>query len=218
MAGKIFITIFAAKFSDMAIKLLSAKQFATKLKATIQASGRLGFTADTATALGLESGKFARFAQDDENGSLYLIINSERSEDAFEIRVSSGYYYVPTKVMFDTLGYDYENGNVMFDLVRQPSLDDDLQGQVYFMKQRPIKNKEKKNDLIVPWKKAPHILQNETGRTQGTGLCQFSGLREAGPFFQNHRGMALKQCKISVFCIICQITTISTGDIYIYFV
>ena len=128
----------------MAIKLLSAKQFATKLKATIQASGRLGFTADTATALGLESGKFARFAQ------LYLIINSERSEDAFEIRVSSGYYYVPTKVMFDTLGYDYENGNIMFDLVRQPSLDDDLQGQVYFMKQRPIKNKEKKNDLIVP--------------------------------------------------------------------
>ena len=119
----------------MAIKLLSAKQFATKLKATIQASGRLGFTAD---------------AQDDENGSLYLIINSERSEDAFEIRVSSGYYYVPTKVMFDTLGYDYENGNIMFDLVRQPSLDDDLQGQVYFMKQRPIKNKEKKNDLIVP--------------------------------------------------------------------
>ena len=150
MEAKRFIIIFAAKFSDMAIKLLSAKQFATKLKATIQASGRLGFTAETATALSLESGKFARFAQDDENGSLYLIINSERSEDAFEIRVSSGYYYVPTKVMFDTLGYDYENGNIMFDLVRQPSLDDDLQGQVYFMKQRPIKNKEKKNDLIVP--------------------------------------------------------------------
>ena len=31
----------------MAIKLLSAKKFATNLKATIQASGRLGFTADT---------------------------------------------------------------------------------------------------------------------------------------------------------------------------
>ncbi len=79
LAGKIFITIFAAKILHMAITILSAKQFATKLKATIQASGRLGFTAETATALGLESGKFARFAQDDENGSLYLIINSERS-------------------------------------------------------------------------------------------------------------------------------------------
>ena len=132
----------------MSITILSAKQFATKLKATIQASGRLGFTAETATALGFESGKFAKFAKDDENGSLYLIIINERSEDAFEIRVSSGYYYVPTKVMFDTLGFNYENGNIMFDLVRQHSLDNDLQGQVYFMKQRQIKNREKKNDII----------------------------------------------------------------------
>ena len=90
------------------------------------------------------------FAQDDENGSLYLIINSERSEDAFEIRVSSGYYYVPTKVMFDTLGYNYEDGNIMFDLIRQPSLDNDLQGLVYFMKQRQTKNKDKKNEIIEP--------------------------------------------------------------------
>lgn len=134
----------------MAITLLSAKQFATKLKATIQASGRLGFTAETATVLGLESGKFAKFAKDDENDSLYLIIINEPNEDAFEIRLSSGYYYVPTKVMFDTLGFNYENGNIMFDLVRQPSYDDDLQGQVYYMKQRPIKNKDKKNDIEVP--------------------------------------------------------------------
>ena len=134
----------------MSITILSAKQFATKLKATIQASGRLGFTAETASALGFESGKFAKFAKDDENDSLYLIIINERSEDAFEIRVSSGYYYVPTKVMFDTLGFNYENGNVMFDLIRKPTLDDDLQGQVYFMKQRPIQNtKDKKNDTII---------------------------------------------------------------------
>lgn len=134
----------------MAITILSAKNFAIKLKATIQASGRLGFTAETANALGLEFGKFAKFAKDDENDSLYLIIINERSEDAFEIRLTSGYYYVPTKVMFDALGFNYENGNIMFDLVRKSSLDDDLQGQVYFMKQRPIKNKEKKDDIDIP--------------------------------------------------------------------
>ena len=55
--------IFAAKFIDMTIKILSAKNFAIKLKATIQASGRLGFTAETATALDLKSGKFAKFAK-----------------------------------------------------------------------------------------------------------------------------------------------------------
>ena len=135
----------------MTIRILSAKQFATKLKATIQASGRIGFTSETANALDFKSGKFAKFAKDDENGSLYLIIINEGSEDAFSIRESSGYYYVPTKVMFDTLGFNYENGNIMFDLVRQPSLDDDLQGQVYFMKQRQIKTREKKkNEMIEP--------------------------------------------------------------------
>ena len=67
---------------------------------------------------------------------------------AMTIRENGGYYYIATKVMFDTLGYNYENGNIMFDLIRQPSLDDDLQGQVYFMKQRPIKNKEKKDDIV----------------------------------------------------------------------
>ena len=123
----------------MAIKILSAKRFAIKLKATIQASGRLGFTAETATVLDLKSGKFAKFAQDDENKSLYLIIVDKGSEDAFPVRETSGYFYVPTKVMFDTLGYKYENGNIMFDLVRQTSLDNDLQGQVYYMKQRPMR-------------------------------------------------------------------------------
>ena len=132
----------------MRFKILSAKQFAIKLKATIQASGRLGFTSETATALDFKSGKFAKFAQEDENKSLYLIITDEGSEDAFSIRENGGYYYIATKVMFDTLGYNYENGNIMFDLIRQPSLDDDLQGQVYFMKQRPIKNKEKKDDIV----------------------------------------------------------------------
>jgi hypothetical protein len=123
----------------MAIQILSAKRFAIKLKATIQASGRLGFTAETATVLDLKSGKFAKFAQDDESKSLYLIIVDKGSEDAFSIRETSGYYYVPTKVMFDALGFNYENGNIMFDLVRQTSLDNDLQGQVYYMKQRPMR-------------------------------------------------------------------------------
>ena len=133
----------------MAIKILSAKKFAITLKVTIQKTGRLGFTDDTAKALDLKSGKFAKFAQDDENDLLYLIIINEGSEDAFSIRESSGYFYVPTKVMFDTLGFDYENNTIMFDLVRQPSLDNDLQGQVYYMKQRQIKNKAMKNEIII---------------------------------------------------------------------
>ncbi len=132
----------------MAISIISAKQFATKLKATIQASGRLGFTEETAKMLELPSGRFAKFAQDDEKGVLYLIIINEGSEDAFPIRESSGYFYVPAKQMFDMLAFDYEHNNIMFDLIRQHSLDNDLAGQVYLMKQRMNKRKDKKNDSI----------------------------------------------------------------------
>jgi hypothetical protein len=135
----------------MAIKIINAKQFTTKLKATIQFSGRLGFTEETANALDLASGKFARFAQDDEKSTLYLIIIDEASEDAFQIKSSSGYYYVPTKMMFDMLGFDYEHNTIMFDLIRQPSLDADLMGQAYLMKQRINKRKDKANeDIAIP--------------------------------------------------------------------
>ena len=113
----------------------------------VQASGRLGFTGETAIALNLKAGKFAKFAQDDEKGALYLVIIDKPDEDAFPIKVSSGYYYVPSKQMFDLLGFNYENNNIMFDLVRQATLDEDLQGQVFFMKQRTNRRKGKKNDI-----------------------------------------------------------------------
>ena len=135
----------------MAIRIINAKQFTTKLKATIQFSGRLGFTDETANALDLSAGKFARFAQDDEKNTLYLIIIDEASEDAFQIKLSSTYYYVPTKMMFDMLGFDYEHNTIMFDLIRQPSLDTDLMGQVYLMKQRINKRKDKVHeDITIP--------------------------------------------------------------------
>ena len=135
----------------MSIRILNAKQFTTKLKATIQFSGRLGFTEETANVLDLSVGKFTRFAQDDEKNTLYLIIIDKASEDAFQIRLSSGYYYVPTKMMFDMLGFDYEHNTIMFDLIRQPSLDADLMGQAYLMKQRVNKRKDKANeDIAIP--------------------------------------------------------------------
>ncbi len=132
----------------MAIRIISAKRFATKLKATIQRSGRLGFTEETARYMNLADEKFAKFAQDDESGTLYLIIIDKRNEDCFDIRSSSGYYFVPAKMMFDSLGMDYEQNVIMFDLVRKPSLDETLEGQVFLMKKRISKRKETKNEEI----------------------------------------------------------------------
>ena len=98
--------------------------------------------------MNLADEKFAKFAQDDESGTLYLIIIDKRNEDCFDIRSSSGYYFVPAKMMFDSLGMDYEQNVIMFDLVRKPSLDETLEGQVFLMKTRISKRKETKNEEI----------------------------------------------------------------------
>ena len=133
----------------MALNIISAKQFATKLKVTIQSSGRLGFTDDTAKSLDLSLGKYAKFAQDDEKGILYLVVLDSADEDAFPIRESGGYFYVPTKQMFDMLVYNYEKKNIMFDLIRRQNLDDELEGLAYQMKERKNKRKEKQNEEIA---------------------------------------------------------------------
>ena len=72
--GKVKFCIFAVKIiEDMAITILSAKRFATTLKATIHRTGRLGFTSETATALDLNAEKFAKFLHSVTFGCYHLI-------------------------------------------------------------------------------------------------------------------------------------------------
>lgn len=130
----------------MAISIISAKQFVLKLKVTIQSSGRLGFTGETASQLQLSERAGVKFAKDDEKSILYLIIIDTPSEDAFELRSSGGYYFTETSRLFDYLGYDYSKGNIIFDLIRQDNLDEQLAGEAYMMKPRK-KRKENKDEV-----------------------------------------------------------------------
>ena len=146
MVTKLYFIFVPKKEKYMAISIISAKQFTAKLKATIQSTGKLGFTGETAKCLNLQAEKHAKFAKDDETKVLYLILMNMPNEDAFPIKSTSGYYYAATTRMFDMLGLDYRSKTIMFDLIRQNSLDADLGGEVYLMKQRHGKNKEKNND------------------------------------------------------------------------
>ena len=131
------------------IRLLSSKEYSAKLKATIQSTGRLGFGADTASILDFASGRWAEFSRDDATGNLYITFINAETPDSFEIRSSSGYFYIATSQLFDSLGYDYEHETYMFDLVRQPTLDDQLVGQVFLMKERQLKRKEKNESEMI---------------------------------------------------------------------
>lgn len=104
----------------MKYTILSAKEFNTKLKCTIQATGKLGFTEATAKHMNLSKDSYVQFAQDDENkDTLYLIHINKKDEDAFKVIKAGQYFYVSTKALFDSLGYDYKKNTIIFDMVEQ---------------------------------------------------------------------------------------------------
>ena len=120
----------------MAIKIISTKNFTKPLKVTLQSSGKLGFTRDTAEVLNLDSGRMIQFGRDEEKNEMYLILVQAQAEDAFAVAKAGEYYYLPTTLMFDALGYDYKVKTYFFDLVRRADLDAELNGEVYYMKER----------------------------------------------------------------------------------
>ena len=124
--------------------ILSIKQFNCKLKVTIQQSGRMNFTDETAKALELTSSKGVKFFMDGEPEQLYLAILEKPDEDSFRIRKSGAYYYVAAQLLFDELGVDYKNYTVFYDLVRCTAYDKEAGGQSYKMNLR--RTKKKRND------------------------------------------------------------------------
>lgn len=126
----------------MALILYKNEATPSKLKATIQRTGKLGFTEATATHLHFKENSIVQFAEDDQNkGALYLI-NAPDSQDetAFKVCKSGRYFYVNAKALFDKLGLDYEANTIIFDLKRAAEYTD---MEVYKMKKRILPRKNK---------------------------------------------------------------------------
>ena len=128
------------------IQILSAENYSANLKATVQKTGKLGFTEATQKSLGLSDGKYIKFAQDSDKGEMYIAITDHENKDSFKVCKAGAYYYLGTKLLFDALGYDYLKKTIMFDLKRDKSLDEELQGDVYKMIKREIPRKLKKEE------------------------------------------------------------------------
>lgn len=125
----------------MGFTILSAKDYSQKLKASIHATGRLGFTEATAGTLGLTKDSCVSFAKDDAEDVLYMINNVADTPDAFKVLKSGAYFSVNTKSLFDALDYDYKKKNIMFDLVRDNNYPDQ---EVYKLNKRDLPRKQKK--------------------------------------------------------------------------
>lgn len=124
------------------MKILSAQDYSQRLRVSIQASGKLSLTNETVRCLGIDASSRVVFGQDDADPKvLYFILPDDRTrQDAFEVRASGKYFYVPTKTMFDALGIDYtsDGAAVLFDLVRMESMDEEAGGKVFRMSNREV--------------------------------------------------------------------------------
>lgn len=126
------------------MRLLSVKRYGVKLKATIQATGKLGFPKATSDILRFEERQYVQFFLGENDKDLYLVVFEEYNEDAFKVASSSGYYSINTAAIFNELNFDYKDkkNTFIFDLVRNANLDSECGGEVYKMCLR----EEKEND------------------------------------------------------------------------
>lgn len=125
----------------MSYVILKASDYQTKLKAAIHATGKLGFSENTAKELGFNESResFIKLAQDEEAEEvLYLINNTENDDEAFKVNRAGKYYYVNTKLLFDALGFDYSKRTLIFDMTKEKN--EDL--EIYRMKLREVKKKQ----------------------------------------------------------------------------
>lgn len=113
---------------------------ATKLKATVHKTGKLGFTDVTAKHLGLTNGAKVQFATDSEDEHCFYLINKPNSgDDLFEVKGAGGYLFVNIKNLLDKRGVDYASQTVIYDMERDSNYPD---MEIYKLKERILPRKK----------------------------------------------------------------------------
>ena len=118
-------------------KRIDAQQYTVRLKATIQSTGKLGFTYDTMEMLKLTPECSVYLNLDDSNKRvMYMGVLHERKEDAFPVLSAGKYVYLNTRQLFETLNIDFTNNVNIFDLTRFEEGDEVMEGECYKMVRR----------------------------------------------------------------------------------
>ena len=106
-------------------QIFNAKELTQKLKATVQRTGKLGFTAETLVALNIRQGTHIRLAEDTESKRiLWMGVLQEPAENAFPVNKAGDYYYVNTTKLFEKIGIDFKKKNCMYDMERAAEYDE----------------------------------------------------------------------------------------------
>ena len=125
----------------MKLKYFNAEEIVKNVKCAIHKTGKLGFSSAAIDKLGLTSNKSVIIAMNEENPedqNLYVIIMDTITPQAFPLTKGGDYYYINTKEIFDSLGIDYRNKRIIYDIV-DFTLGDQ---KMYKLIKREVKNKK----------------------------------------------------------------------------
>lgn len=126
----------------MKIKFFNPNDLDRNIKATVHKTGKIGFTVDAAKKLSLSvdcSLSIGMNEDDTEDSNLYVMLHNTIETGAFKVSKAGGYYYVNTKVLFDTLKIDYINSAIIYDITEE-----DIEGyKVYKFNKRNKLSKDK---------------------------------------------------------------------------
>lgn len=117
-----------------------------KPKATVHASGRLGFNLEAINFMQLQNKRNFRLAVAKEDGNsiknIYLI-EQDNPNGAAKVAKAGDYYYLNVGNLFEDLSVDYKNYTIIYDIRKQLYEDKDM----YVLKMRKPKKKRKDNEV-----------------------------------------------------------------------
>lgn len=128
-------------------QIFDAKELTQKLKATVQRTGKLGFTSETLEALHIQQGTHIRIAEETESKRiLWLGVLQEPADNAFPVNKAGDYFYVNTIKLFEKINLDFKKKNCMFDMSRVPEYDEAIGGECYKMVLRATDRKHAESE------------------------------------------------------------------------
>lgn len=125
-------------------KVIDARKYSLHAKATVQQTGKLGFSSEAAILMELKENAGNRIVfMEIGSGDFSAVIFGNNEERGFKIFKGGEYYYLNLRQYFCASGLDYQNNRVIYDI---SATDSTFDGRtVYFFKRRmlPIKDKTK---------------------------------------------------------------------------
>lgn len=128
----------------MKISFFHSDKLERPMRLSVHKSGKLGFTNDAAGKLALNTSKSVSIgfnAEDQEDKSLYMVINDSVVDGSFKISKAGDYFYANIRYLLDSLKVDYRSEAVAYKVERV-----EIDGQAYFRMTRIVKQGKELDD------------------------------------------------------------------------